>query len=471
MKLHLIAAVPVSLVAAQVLGYDFSTQMVSLDQPRVNALVSRTPGGTPLEDATGTTFNIQAFFDTGASGILLSRETAYVDDVNYFGLGIQKATFNGQDVIFEDVGVGGSVPFNVSEPLYLSIAPFTPTADLDNPSTYNQVYNQQYGPVRTQIGPLGPPNPLGSILGGLDVIGMPAFRGKVVVMDNRPVNSFLDTMRTYVYNPGTAFNPGSIETDPGIVPTQLSVRTSYVDVDRFTTITPVGAPGPTLSENPFIGPNPFGPSRGRRDTTPPVTISYNGNTAKGSFLLDTGAAASIISRDLAAGLGVTYVPGSYGSETPALLGVPASEQFKLRIGGVGGEIVLAGFYLNSMLLKTEQGDVYNDNDPNHIRFLDAAVLVGDITVFDPDDNFSYTLEGIFGMNFLTATAYFEEATPFPIIADLRQAPFDFVVMDDPNRKLRFTLPGGAPPVVVPEPTSLSLLALAGVALLRRRPTA
>src|SRR5687767_14011264 len=54
----------------------------ALDQPRINAII-RYPDGNggvtdPLQtdDFGGKTFNIQAFYDTGASGVLISNQTA-----------------------------------------------------------------------------------------------------------------------------------------------------------------------------------------------------------------------------------------------------------------------------------------------------------------------------------------------------------------------------------------------------------
>src|SRR5947207_15464969 len=92
----------------------------------------------------GTSFDVQAFLDTGTSGMLLSQETAQ-------GLGIASSTYNGQPVTYSDVGVGGTEDFDVSQQIYTALAPFTPTADVDNINTYQTVYNQKYGPVRTQI--------------------------------------------------------------------------------------------------------------------------------------------------------------------------------------------------------------------------------------------------------------------------------------------------------------------------------
>ena len=162
-------------------------QPAALDQPRVNALLRRAPADDPLGgiDIFGETiFNIQAFYDTGASGLVLSDLTADF-------LGVQRAQFAGSAVVFEDVGVAGSATFNVSEPLYIALAPFTPSVDINNPATATVVYDQAFGPLRAQIG--GSANPL---LLGLDIFGMPAMQGKVVVMDPKPLDTFADLMRT-----------------------------------------------------------------------------------------------------------------------------------------------------------------------------------------------------------------------------------------------------------------------------------
>ena len=86
---------------------------------------------------------------------------------------------------------------------------------------------------------------------------MPTMAGKVVVMDPTPLEDWenLDYMHAFVYNPGTPFTPGNAAS-PGIPTTNRHIRLSYGSFDRFSEITPTGAPGPTLAHNPFIGPDP-----------------------------------------------------------------------------------------------------------------------------------------------------------------------------------------------------------------------
>jgi autotransporter-associated beta strand protein len=417
-------------------GIDISdVQPAAMDQPQINVLLKRTANGQPLtyEDwFGGPYFNITAYFDTGASGILLSESTAQT-------LGIVNSRYpepGGPLVTYEDVGVGGSSQFYVSEPLYVAVAKFHPDADVENISTYKTVYNQSFGPVRLQIGPTGA-DPNDPLLGGLDVVGVPAMAGKVVVMDPTPVDTFLDTMRTYVYNPGTPFNAAKAASEPGIPVTNRHIRLSSVSFDQFTNVTPTGAPGPTLRENPFIGPNPVAQldGVGGKDTTPGVTIGFGGVRSTGSFLLDTGASTSIISMKEAANLHVRYVAGTEGTDTPMLErfdpanpsapGILVANQFQLAVGGIGGTTTAAGFYLDSMLLKTMEGDPGNDQDPNHLLFHGAPVLVSDITVQDPITQKTLTLDGVFGMNYMVASISMDYANFAP-------GNFNWLVYDQPN---------------------------------------
>ncbi|WP_145445494.1 aspartyl protease family protein [Mucisphaera calidilacus] len=409
--------------AVQALEID-GVQNAALDQPQINAAI-RLPGTTQpvtglAEDLFGNiveTFNIQAFYDTGASGVLMSTQTADA-------LGLTRARFEGQDVIFEDVGVGGADAFNVSEPLMIDLAPF-PSVAIDDPATYDTVYTQRFGPVRMQVGPLGGiSNPL---LQGLDVFGMPLFVDKSVHMDVSPTHDLSGNINTRVYNYGSR--------EAAAIRTQRTVQMSYGDFARFTRVLPDGAQAPTLQGNPFIGPDPVAVLNGDAETTqdvPGITVRHNGLSQTGSWLFDTGAAASIFSEARAAELGITYDPDS---EAPVLLvdGVEAPNQFQLSIGGIGGTTQLAGLYLDELIVPTIEGDGANPDDPKHLKFLNAPVLVGDITVLDPVTQESLTLDGVFGMNFLAASIFITE--PFGI-GDLRAGAFNDLVFDHPTGQLR-----------------------------------
>jgi hypothetical protein len=457
---------PVASLATDIHG----VQPAALDQPRVNAIISPATGGDPLwADFDGQkAFNIQAFYDTGASGVLLSVNTATA--LGTLGNpGVTQQTYNGQPVVYEDVGVNGSDRFNVSTSLNISIAPYHPNIDQNvadaedqfnnsgNPPSFQGIdlsyYNHTFTNIRTQIGHADATNP---DLDDVDVFGIPTMKGKVVVMDPKPVDTLFDTMRTYTYAPGTAYNAAQADSNPGIPKTTRTIKLSYGSFDKYsqtgtvdstgklTPIPPaqVGNYAPTLDHNPFIGPNPVNPAG---DTTPPVKISYGNLSTTGSFLLDTGAAASIISENKARALGVTV---DYSNpDNPVLNGVPADQQFQLTIGGVGGTKKVAGFYLSSLQVKTMEATATGD-DSKSFRFLDAPVLVSNITVANPNNAAdTLTLDGIFGMNYLVASAYVSEGGEggLPTIGALTQGAFDWAVFDEPNGllKLRPRLPGDA----------------------------
>lgn len=389
-------------------------QPAALDQPRVHVLLRRSPGGDPLiaDDGFGdTTFDIQAFLDTGTSGTLLSQETSS-------GLGVQNEQVGGQDVFYADTGVAGDEGFNVSEPLYGSIAPFSPAVD----GTDAAQFNTDVGPFRYEVNPVPVADP--DLEDPLDILGMPAIQGKVMVMDPKPVDQ-IDYMNTYLYPPGTKFNSTTADTNPGIPDTTYHIKLSYSDFSRFTALDPPDAAGPTLFPNPMIGPDPVAQLDGAPpDNTPPVTIGQGGFTTTGSFLFDSGSAASFISTSMADRVHVHYADGTYNTDNPLLVddaGNPIPNQFSLPLGGIGGTINAAGFYLDSMTLQTQEGVP--------VRFLGAPVLVVDVMVQDPNTGQQLTLDGDFGMNNLVASVSVTPTSTGTDFGASRAGPWDWVTFD------------------------------------------
>lgn len=462
----------------------------ALDQPKINVLFRRTPTGDPLTTGSTTNpedFTVNAFLDTGASGHLLSNETAGVHDPAHpaddeDGLGIQRdASIGGQRTVFEDVGGGGAVQFNVSEPLYMQLASHnqnTAFGDPNPPYPFRPQlsdFGPVSGPVRTQIGPVIRPAPFDP-LQNLDVIGMPAMLGKVTVMDNRGLNKFAttqdlddaDVLDTYLYNPGTPFDPvdaaePQLSVNPGIPSTNRHLKLSYANFDAFSTVTPTGAPGPTLAHNPFVGKDPVRLAAGQsQPDVPGIKMSFNGASTEGNFLLDTGAGASFISKAKAASLGIHYQAGHEPGDPqpepgadPILVDAnnnPIPNQFTIDIAAFGADdpndpndssaIRIAGFYLDSMLVRTQEGHAADDADPHHFKYLGAPVLVNDISVKRDLGNGQFqtiTLDGVFGMNFLAASA-----EPITSIFDpfvTQPSLFDWITFDEPNATLGLS---GAP---------------------------
>ncbi len=505
-------------------GEQFGVFNASLDQPRVSVMASLTPGGEAMVYDNATidpntldiivvqTKSFEAFLDTGASGYLISNQLyqGYTDPLSGdFSPGLryqppgspapapqypQLATYTGtggttQNVVFEDVGAVGTGGFYVSQQLHLSVANY-PLTDPEDTTKYAVLSSN---PVRVQV-PVPAPvstDPLEALLGqeSFNIVGTPGMVGKVVVMDNRPLSqyvrdlnsgsggSLLDQvyMKTYLYPKGTAYNAATLDTDPGVVRTKYTIKLTKVNLAGYTKTTPTVGPSPDLSYNPFIGPSPIPgvPDNGNGKVT--VQFTFPGTTTTniqtGSFLLDTGATASMISTSMATRLGLQIIeettydilgnpvltPVIYTNEaTPQKL----ARQFSFAIQGVGGQKTIAGFYLDRLVLPTEQGSATDPNDPNNIEFIDAPVLINDISVPYPGDSgLDFTVDGVLGMNFLTATMDYTGDIFNP--GAMFEAPFDWVTFDEQAGIL------GLEPATVPEPAGLGILAMIGLVAGRR----
>lgn len=360
-------------------------QPASLDQPRVHIHLRRDPKGQPLSTKAEKAINIQAFLDTGASGVMLSTTTADA-------LGVKReADAKGVKVVFQDVGVGGGDQFNVSEPLFVFAAPFGKTGEPDDATGYPIAF----GPARTQVGPLSA-GMLQMLTGGLDVVGMPGIKGRVIVLDPKPVDTFADTMRAGLFKKG----------DPRIPKTDRHIHLTAKSFARFTQLQPPTGPGPAMADNPFID---------------GIVVTFGGKQSSGSWLLDTGAAASMISTKQAEKVGVTYVEGTKNTGSPKLKGIPEDQQFFITVGGVGGSHKAAGFFLDTLTIPTRE------KDP--IIYRKAPVLVSDITVEDPKTKETITLDGVFGMNYFVASAYVSEAGLLPDLGKMSAGGYESIVID------------------------------------------
>jgi hypothetical protein len=362
-------------------------QAVSLDQPRIYMNVRRDADDDDAVLETGTDADtgesvsaIEAFLDTGASGIMLSTETASA-------LGVQSETSaDGQPVVFHDVGIGGSEAFSVAEPLRFATVPYASNRSGES----RGAYLPPVGPIRAQIKAQG-----GGLLellapGGLDVAGMPIMLGKVVVIDPKPLADF-DLLRTSIFEPG----------DRQIPETTVHVPLTYVSFAWATRTEPQGAAGPNLAPNPMIGPDPFaGDSR----DVQPVTLHHGDHAVTGTFLLDTGAAASMISTRVARELG---------------LELPRDQKFDLAVGGMGGGKQAPGVVVDRLELPVIDG--------SPVTYVNAPFLVLDITVAAGNGQ-TYTLDGVIGMNFLVASA---EVTGglLPDIGNIVDGPFRWIVIN------------------------------------------
>ena len=452
------------LVAASATAIDIPGVLPnSIGLPEVNVVLRPTAGAAPYAgvDFLGDPLtNLRMVYDTGASGVILFDGPSQA-------LALPIAQHMGTDVVFADVGVGGSTLFDVSDPIHMSLGAFV--QDPPAPYASDADYPRQDPGLRLQLGPAGSAALFLADFDLMGIVGVPAMLGRVSLINPKLAEvsieelTVADTIHTHVYDP--ALPP---ETGPGILSPDLRVELTLKDFARFTETTPAGATGPTLSENPFIGPDPLAALEGQNPlpTTPPgVTVSLGGSQATGSFLLDTGAQISSISSAIALSLGVRYwAPGDpgYDPATPATLVFDADaallpNQFTVDISGIGGTVTLAGFYADSMLLRTLEGDPTDDADPQHLRFPTAPLYVHDIELLDPVSLDTYTLDGILGTNFLFGSGNLLALSGFEV--PFREGPFEWLVLDlaDPTPTLGVIL-------ALPEP-GLAVGLAAGIGLL------
>lgn len=391
----------------------------SMDQPRIYVAISREPAGRPLaakgdaaadligelidgkkrdKNAEPTeTFAVDAFLDTGASGIMLSQTTADA-------LGIKAAQYKGKPITFYDVGVAGREAFAVTEPFYLRQTAYSGLTEGDDINSYVLATQQ---PVRMKIHAGG--GLLDELTGGVDVVGMPVMHDRVMVVDCRPLAK-MDKLRTSLAVPG----------DKSIPKPDVVVPLTYIDFDRFTQLEPAGAPMITTGANPLIGPSPFNKS----DPSQPIVVTHKGQSAKLTMLLDTGAAASMISAAKARALGIVV------DDDGKLTNVPEKEQFMLPIGGIGGTKEVHGFFADVLVLPASNGEP--------VRYVKAPLLVTDISVTDEKTKETYTLDGVFGMNYLVASASVSVGLNAGV-DDIHDGAFDFFTVDNVKKTLGLQL--------------------------------
>jgi len=338
----------------------------ALDLPRIYFLIKTDTDGRSLNQKEKFETHY-AFLDTGASGILLSNETAE-------GLGVNLDA-NAQYV---DVGVGGTEYFKVSEPLNVCLASFAS----QNPE--NQSIYKCFGPWRVQV----KRESAGLLSEPIDVIGMPAMIGSVVVLNSGATNSL-----------GYFAADIKKENDPKIPKMDFKVA---LQLKKFT--------NPEDKRN--VGPLPVS---GNNPVIDRVMVSFNGRRSEGSWLLDTGATLSMISTRQAKKLGLM-------DEKDEPL---AKVAFSLPIGGIGQMTMVNGFEVDRLTIPTMNG--YN------LVFKNARVGVHDIKYFDVEKKTEVVIDGILGSNFLCASAKMDGLLP----SDIGETPFDNIVIDLRENTLGF----------------------------------
>jgi len=361
------------------------TYEASVDLPTIYFLLKDTPEGPPRTSlANGGEFAVNyGYLDTGASGILLSRETA--EDMQ---VAIDA------NAIFVDTGIGGDEYFNVSEPLYVG------TLDSGSETPENPDIYSLNGPWRFQVNQEYVDPLLGE---SLDVLGIPVMAGKTVVITPiKDFNIFPELTGDEFGMMGTTAK--IVDSNDGNIPGtdfQVSLRfEKYINPSNPLNIPPL----PVLAYNPVID---------------NITVERGGLDSTGNWLFDTGAQISMISVSQGMRLGLVDSDGN------AIVPV----DFSVPIGGIGGEVNLPGFTLDKLSVPTLNG--FN------LVFLNARVCVHDIGILDERSGEFIILDGVFGDNFICASYDTNSVEANSLDLNISSTPFDNIVIDTRRGLLGF----------------------------------
>ncbi|MBN1795362.1 MAG: hypothetical protein JW804_01685 [Sedimentisphaerales bacterium] len=333
LKMKLIIAVAAIFVASEGFFCAYAEDFVidgvyeaALDLPRILFLLRREPNGPPLEYEGNFELNY-AFLDTGASGILLSKETVEALEISLE-----------PDAQYVDVGVGGDEYFDVSEPLYIGTLAYDDLLPY-NPDRY--LMNDRWQFQVTQLYAEWPMEPL-------DVLGMPVMAGKIAVLDPTKLATLEDYFIADIL-------PAESNDIPPVDITVTLRYEKYIMPENPENIPPL----PVLGYNPVID---------------NIVADYNGAASTGNWLFDTGGSVSIMSVAQGAALGLTDESGE-----PI---IPAD--FTVDIGGIGGSVTLPGFQIDSLSVPTLNGyDIVFQNARicvHDIGFFD--VTSGEMVILD-----------------------------------------------------------------------------------------
>ena len=260
-----------------------------------------------------TEFSYVAIYDTGASGLLMSRMVR-----GTFGVPVTGETY-------QDIGIGGYETFDVTVATRLLLAPNSVGAGgADNLANYSA-----YGPHKFQAKQQD-----NLLVGPFDIIGTPVLQDFVMhVQPNDPVPfhsdyPYIDYMRTDL-----------LTEVPCGLPAQGVLRLPLV----YQNFVEVPDPPVSVAENPVIpGVKIVDGRKGPAEQSAPR-----------DWLFDTGATLTIIGEDYAAEVGI---------------GAGESPLYDAEVIGVGGQLrTLYGYVVDELVLPMTNGD--------EVVFEDAVVFV------------------------------------------------------------------------------------------------
>ncbi len=363
------------------------TLEAALGQPMVQVRLSDgrrvlTGRSTELEQLLGEADEVvrsfPAFLDTGAGSFVISRSTAE-------RFGVEAAP----DAVYIEVGLHGEVEMGVSRPYSVALA----GSDGGGGRVEFTALERE---ARLLLNRSAEAPMLQQLAGGVDVVGMPAIQRLVVeIVPTAPkAQPEVEALHELLQPPLVLLHQGR----PRIAPGDLVVALESMDFNRRRHPKNSG-PLPALASNPVVS---------------GIAIDHAGRSVAGDWLLDTGAASSIISSAHAQRLGLL-------DET----GKPAREpDFRLTVTGISGTPrEHPGFVVDRVRVPADRSRT--------IEYRRVHVIVRDVLV-RLDDGRDVTLDGVFGMNLLLASAAgLHDGVPDKV-AD---APFKRVWIDGRGRRM------------------------------------
>jgi hypothetical protein len=365
-----------TIVVEGTLAATMSPPRVHVQLRRGERILTAEPG---LLDGFERVRSFPAYLDTGSSGHVLSRSTA-----GRFGV-----EADGESV-YHEVGLHGETTVGVSVPLSFGLAGWDGDAA---PPDRLPVVQEEVAFELTRATPGG----LAALLGAVDVIGMPAIRTLVVEIEPPAPAAGRGAVR--LEDLAAAAGP-AVRLHPGRVKRRADVEIALEYIDYNQTHHP-GNRGrrPELAANPVVT---------------GVETGHEGRSFTGDWLLDTGAAASIISVKHAQTLGLYDADGR-----------PAREpDFTLPLGGIGGTVEeTPGFVVDTLRI----GGLRKRS----IEFRRAHVVVKDVGVTDRRGR-RVVLDGVLGLNLmLDSVGGFAGGMP----TTRAPARFARIWIDGPRRRL------------------------------------
>ena len=352
------------------------------------------PGGKREESFT-------AFLDTGASGHVISRSTVRRFDMEAV-----------PGAVYHETGLHGPTPMDVSRPYAVALGSSNGTL-IDESDEFELIHPR----ATLLINREGASNPLIELaMGEINIIGMPAIRQRVIEIDPSPMTEGagdMDMSDLEDLMPGLELlsQMGNIGAGPAIRlhgPTyrpktvDLEVPLTYVNYARLKNPNDRG-PMPALSEN-FVIKN--------------IELQQGDRRTQGDWLFDTGAPASMISKELASQLGL-YNEQGIAQRQP---------DFSLPLGGIGGAVQQApGYRIERLRIPAADGRI--------IEYRGAYVIVHDVST-ELDNGEHVTLDGIFGTNLLLPTV---AGLSFGFPTNVAAGPFRRIWIDGPRRRMLLEL--------------------------------